>query len=146
MGGAAAIEAVNKLEATTWANIDYTQPPTLLVMTAESSVLTGLERDQLSSAFAIDTTTHPAPQSLADWSQDLKGLDLTPQELKAAGKTAVLSSYSQDEFNGLPRKLRVHLTKIFVRDLEVLSKFVDGVVVTGQSTRADEDGVGDWGG
>jgi hypothetical protein len=108
-------------------------------MTAESSALTTLEGDPLSSGFAIETTRVPAPQSLADWSQDLKGIGLTPQELKAAGRTAVLSSYSQDEFNALPLKLRIHLTKFFVRDLDILAKYVDAAVVSGKWRHARKD-------
>lgn len=105
-------------------------------MTAESTVLNDLGRDKLSSTFAIDTTTTPAPQSLADWSQDLRGIGLTPQQLKEKGRTAVLSSYNQGEFNGLPDKLRVHLTRFFVRDLDLLGKWADAAVVTGEYRRS----------
>jgi len=130
--GAGGIEAVDRLEATSWASIEYAQPPTLLLMTAESSVLTAFASDPLSAGFAIETTTVPAPQSLADWSQDLKGIGLSPQQLKSAGRTTVLNSFAQQNFNALPDKLRIHLTTFFVRDLDILAKYADAAVVTGE--------------
>lgn len=74
---------------------------------------------------------------MLEWSEQLGAFEgYTVKQLQAASKVAVLNPYSEDEFVRLPQKLRVHLVKLWMRDLEVAAKFADGFVVSGKSTTA----------
>lgn len=106
--------------------------PTLLVMTAENSIMTSLTENPFATPFDVQRTSKPPLDSLRQW-DDLFKLDsrgeLTPASI-IIGSSGI---YSQSQFNKLPLSLRIHLTRFFLRDLTVLSLYADAFVVTGSS-------------
>lgn len=133
-----ALDAVRRLSGSSSAQPGYSREhplifpadskPTLLLMTAENSVLPLLESDPLSSPFTLERTSAPPLESLRQWDDLLK---LTPEgELTSA--STIMTTFKQSRFNDLPMSLRIHLTKFFLRDLTVLSLYADAMVVTGE--------------
>lgn len=106
---------------------------TLLVMTSEAAALSALAASSLAHEFALQQTSRPPAEELKQW-KDL--LRMEGEEAEAGGdeRSDVLLSWRQSKFNKLPRSLRVHLTRYFLRDLTTLSLHADAFVVRGQST------------
>ncbi|KAM0753097.1 hypothetical protein T439DRAFT_286646 [Meredithblackwellia eburnea MCA 4105] len=109
--------------------------PTLLVMSAEAVVVPSLEsRSDISDVFKIQRTSPPSTETLRPWS-DLLDLELSGAELsrKKDSPGSILFKFNQKLFNSLPRSLRVHLTRYFLRDLTTLALHADAFLLTGSS-------------
>lgn len=105
---------------------------TLLVMTSEAAALSALAASSLAHEFTLLRTAPPPPDELRQW-KDLLKMEGEETEAGDDERSDVLLSWRQSKFNKLPRSLRVHLTRYFLRDLTTLALHADAFVVRGES-------------
>jgi len=103
---------------------------TLLVMTSEASALSALAASSLAHEFTLQRTSPPTAEELKQW-KDLLKTDGDETEAGGNDRSDVMLSWRQSKFNKLPRSLRVHLTRYFLRDLTILALHADAFVVRG---------------
>lgn len=104
-------------------------------MTGESSIVDDLTADDLALNMTVQRTSLPPFEELRQWNEVLRlelNEDIGPPA-KGVDGSRILTAWKQETFNALPKGLRVHLTKYFLRDLTTLALYADAFVVHGES-------------
>ncbi|GAA5900075.1 uncharacterized protein JCM6883_006084 [Sporobolomyces salmoneus] len=115
--------------------------PTLFPESSTSTLVTLTQSDELFQKFEEETISNKGGgggidqlYNLVQTTKSLPVEDLKQRWNEVGGLEKILKEWDQGVWNeGLPRRLKVELTRYFVRDLTTLSRFADAFIVSGSS-------------